>query len=506
VNPRTTGIVFLAAAALFAFIYFYEIRGEESRREAEEAAKRLFPGVEADAIQAIGFADASGRKIRLTRGEAGWQLVEPLVFPGDEFAADGMASALADLTSQSVYAEPQAPEVYGLGEGALELEFEVDGGTHRVRIGDKTPMGSNTYVSVGGSDPVYSVASFATNALRKTLDELRDKRVSHFDTAAVDRVEVRWRGGGRVVLARAGEGWRLLEPIEGPADSTTVESLLTDLSFLRATGFVDAPPPDAEVGLDDPEFAVTLTGATADAADGGAEGAGAPEAAPALRIQLAIGSAVDEGSRLARGAAASLYRIPAERIDDFPRELVAYRFKDLADFPQADAKRVEIAFQRRMSSAEGDAPLELVATRSETSWVAEPEDFQPGKLASLVSELSRLRADDILADAMGPEELAALGLSPPNVRIRVYGEAEEPLAEVLLGGARDDGRVAAQAAGNPMVFALDESVAEYVPLSLDAFRSRFRRTEAPAEAEGEAGPDDAATDETATPPDADDSL
>jgi hypothetical protein len=493
VSPRTTGIVFLVAAVLFAFIYFYEIRGGEERLEAEEAAKRLFPGVEAEAIQSIAFSGADGREVRLARRERGWQLLEPLVFPGDEFAADGMASALADLTSQSVYAEPQAPDVYGLGEGALELRFEVDGEAQRVRIGDKTPMGSNTYASIGSGDDVYAIASFSVNALRKSLDDLRDKRVAHFDSAAIDRIEASWRGGGRVVLARGDAGWRLQEPIEGPADETTVDSLLTDLSFLRATGFEDQPPPDAEVGLDDPEFAVTLTGAAPPAegaaadteapAEGAAADAEAPAEAP-VRVTIAVGDPLDD-SRLVRSAPASLYRIPAERINDFPRELVAYRFKDLSVFPQADAKRVEIVFQRLVSSSEGDAPLEIVATRGETGWSAEPEDFQPGKLTSLVSELARLRAEDILADAVGEDELVGLGLSPPNALIRVYGEGEEPLADLRIGSVRSDGGIVAQAADNPMVFALAADLGEYVPVNLEAFRNRFRREQQPLEESGD---------------------
>ena len=48
-NPRNTGILLLVAAALGAFIYFYEIQGADSRREAEEREKRLFAGVEPEA-------------------------------------------------------------------------------------------------------------------------------------------------------------------------------------------------------------------------------------------------------------------------------------------------------------------------------------------------------------------------------------------------------------------------------------------------------------------------
>jgi hypothetical protein len=40
-RPKTTGILLLLAAALGAFVYFYEIRGADARREAEEREKRL---------------------------------------------------------------------------------------------------------------------------------------------------------------------------------------------------------------------------------------------------------------------------------------------------------------------------------------------------------------------------------------------------------------------------------------------------------------------------------
>jgi hypothetical protein len=45
-NPKTTAVLFAIAAALAAFVYFYEIEGEQARVEAKAAEKRLFPNVE----------------------------------------------------------------------------------------------------------------------------------------------------------------------------------------------------------------------------------------------------------------------------------------------------------------------------------------------------------------------------------------------------------------------------------------------------------------------------
>ena len=44
-NPRTTGILFLVAAALGAFVWLYEIRGEAGRKDVYELARDLGVGV-----------------------------------------------------------------------------------------------------------------------------------------------------------------------------------------------------------------------------------------------------------------------------------------------------------------------------------------------------------------------------------------------------------------------------------------------------------------------------
>ena len=122
-NPRTTGILFLLAAALGAFVWFYEIRGEAGRKDAEAAAKRLFPGIESSAVEQIELTTSDGQRARLERRDAEWQLALPLAAPADGFVADAIASALAQLGSESVYETPQPLAVYGLEDAGRDLRF-----------------------------------------------------------------------------------------------------------------------------------------------------------------------------------------------------------------------------------------------------------------------------------------------------------------------------------------------------------------------------------------------
>ena len=114
-NPRNTLILALVVGALGAFLYFYEIRGQEERAEAEEAAKRLFHGISAEEIDAIVLAASGGELVRLERSGEGWRITEPVRFPADAIRADGLASALAGLASEAVFEEPEPLEEYGIG-------------------------------------------------------------------------------------------------------------------------------------------------------------------------------------------------------------------------------------------------------------------------------------------------------------------------------------------------------------------------------------------------------
>lgn len=502
-RPKSTGILLLLAAALGAFVYFYEIRGADSRREAEEREKRLFGELEQGAIEWITLTQPGGETARLERRDGRWLLVSPLEFPADAYTADNMASTLAGLASEAVLEDPQPPEEYGLGASARVVRFAAGEREHELRLGRDAPVGGFAYASTDIAGEIYTIARFKASSFDKQVADLREKRILDFDPAAIRRIEASWYGGGRVVLERgaaaaappavAGTGeapespgpdsaaeWRITAPIQSRADAQTVDDLLTDLSSLRAEGFVDDVPTDAKAGFAPPAFEVALT----------VPGEG--EGAETRVFRMAVGGVHGGDQRLVRGAQRSLYTIPAARLDDLPRELVAYRWKQLARFPIGDAQALDFFFQ----PATGD-PVAIHAERSDAGWTSSPEAFQSGRLDSIVALLSRLRAQDIAADEMGEAELRALGLAPPNAIVTVFGKpaegkgaadeaaaAEKPaapiLAEVQIGHVEGSEWIAARAAGDPTVYRLPYALAEQLPVSLDAFRNRFRAVEGEA--------------------------
>ncbi|MDJ0853487.1 MAG: DUF4340 domain-containing protein [Myxococcota bacterium] len=470
-NPRNTAILLVVALLLGAFVWFYEIEGEQGRLDAEARQKRIFPDVESEGIEWLALRTTDDHPVRAERLDGGWRLVEPLDFPGDDFALDAVASALAELSSESVYEDPQEAAVYGLDDEAAELRFGVGGREYTLRTGDKTPLGSNHYARVGSDAVVYTVPSFRVNAMRKSLEDLRDKRILDFDTSAVERLTASWPGS-QVVLARSDGVWRLESPVEGEVDEQTVQDLISDLSFLRATSFADEPLPDEVTGLDEPDFAVEL--------------AVASEGSDERRIAFAVGSGEVEGHRYVRAGRPTLFRISSDRLEDFPREVVDYRFKELAKFTPIEAQSLDIVFR-----PESGDPLTITALRDAGDWKSQPEAIDPSKLRRVLEELSRLEAERVLAESAGPDELAGLGLAPPRVTFVVQGEqgedGAETLAEVRLGEIQGSDGIVAQRSDRETVFRVAYEVAEYLPVSIEAMRNRFLEPDLPAEPELPAG-------------------
>lgn len=460
-KPRNTLLLALMVAALGAFVWFYEIEGGAERQKQEEASRQIFPGVEAEDVQSIELRTEDGANVRLERaGEADWKIVAPLAAPADRFAVDGVASTLADLAPEATFDTPEPLANYGL-DVEPSVRFRAGEEDHALRLGNATPVGGNVYATDAEGKRVFTIAGWRKSALAKTLKQLRDARVLDFDRTAVKGVTLA-SADGRVVLARADEGWRIAEPVDAKADADAVEGLLSDLQYLRADEFVDAPAADAELGLDAPWLTAEL-----------ARESGEP-------VRLEVG-ATREDRRVVRGSGGRVFEIAGSRLESLPRQLAAFRFKELATFASEDAARFELRFEEP-----GAEPVTIVGTRNEQGvWVTSPETMAPGRASRLVSELSGLRAEGVAADAMGDAERAALGLAPPRARFVVRGKPNEGhadgavLADVQLGVPRDDGRIPAQRGAEPAVYWVAASVREALPVNLSAWREGFVAKEEP---------------------------
>jgi len=481
VTPRTTGLLALVALGLGAFVFFHEIEGDLTRQAALDDAKKIHVGLETADVTAITLTTLDGIPARFERSEGRWEIVTPIRARADATALDAIVHALVSMPREGRLEGDRSLAGFGLGAGAQTIRFEVAGETRGLRIGGSTPIGGHRYVARLGDDEVAFVASYRVNAFNRNLDDLRDRRIFEFEAGDVRTLRVAWPTGREgeeleVALARddAGE-WQLGVPLVGPADQEVVRDLLANLAYLRAEGFVDETEDplgaDLRNALEETvlRFYWTVEGAHLE------------------RYARVLGSF--DGQRVIEAPGGRLYTVAAERLDDFPRAVVEYRFKRISSFEHSAARRLEMEFPQaahgegdgdgaRDPARDPDGTLRIVAELGETGWSSPDPSIDPDRASNLIRELASLRAIDIVADEMGPNELASLGLNPPRARIRVEGSADskaplETLADLAIGHFDADRGVFAQRADSPTVFLLPAAAAEDLPISGERYRSEF---------------------------------
>ena len=476
-NPRTTGLLALAAAILGGFIYFYEIEGEPARLAARDEEKRIFPGLDADDVDAIELTTDDGIEARFERQEGRWRVVSPISGRGDATALDAIADALTSLPRQGSVASAGGLEQYGLGQYVRTVLFEIEGEPNGLLIGRPTPVGGHVYVARlddVDQDEVAYTESYRVNAFKRRLDDLRDRRVFGFEVGDVRTLRVLWPAAYagaegdvdiEVALARDASGeWQMGVPATGRADQQTIRELLSDLSYLRAERFVDerTDAVDAALAHAGMTFYWSLDGDHLE-----------------RRARIAADS---EGGLLVEAPTGELYTIEPERMNDFKRRVSDYRFKMLSEFDIAEARRLVLEF-----ADDGEGAMRVEAGLGEAGWTGEEMRIDPNRASDVVRALANLRAEDIIAEEMGPDELSSLGLSPPRVRLRIEDRAQPSgetrvLAEVAIGRLDEDRGLFAQrlrsvgavdGVEEGMVYLLSLSAAEDLPTSRAAFSSEF---------------------------------
>lgn len=211
-----------------------------------------------------------------------WRLVEPFAASVDEAVVKKLVDALAyapigeSLGDQELLKLNRTRADFGLESPRVRVRVRAGSGETVVSFGSSTPSGAEVYAAVEGVAAVYAVPSNTFAAVdvppsgfrRRTLFTSGEESVVSFDVK---------RGGEFLSFRREGEGWKMLQPTEGPASATNVKKLLLDVVSASAVGFVWPVGASNEVneasaallasyGLD-PESAVTVTLKGADGAD-----------------------------------------------------------------------------------------------------------------------------------------------------------------------------------------------------------------------------------------------
>ncbi|HTO05582.1 MAG TPA: DUF4340 domain-containing protein [Myxococcota bacterium] len=446
-SSRWTFALVALAAALGAWVYFGEVRGDVRKQERETAEKHVF-GVESAKVTALELPLTDNRTARLERdGQNGWKLESPVAYPADPDAVERALHVLANVQSTaSISPVPSDLLPFGLGPAGQTVRvFTGPGEPQTLSVGRPTPVGGGRYLSVGSdSGRIFTVAAGDVFGLMPALVDLRDKRLTRLSAGAVDDVTV--RSGGQLVarVKRAESNWLLVEPQPAPGDVEKIQRMLDELSMARATDFADTPDAAATASLQNPELEIVLH-------------------TPEREERLAFGRAGDK-TWLERAGDPVLLAVSPAAVSAVPAKTFDYRAKRVQTLESDQVKALELTWPR----AGVTHRFEL----AESDWKsAEPGvELKPLKVEDMLLAVARLDATGI--EPSGADR-KALGLDPPAVTIRALDAQGKELGALSLGDASPDRGLPAVSSQSGDVWRVSNDLGGTVPLSAEAYTNMF---------------------------------
>ena len=219
--------------------------------------------VDRDKLDALEFT-AGDRSSRFVRPAGEWQIAAPVQARADFSAIEGLVSRLAGLQMKSLVDTPDAdPKKYGLDKPAATVKFGSGSSQATVVLGGKAAEGT-IYARDLSRPSIFTVESNVLDELKKDPSEYRQKDLFDARSFNATRIEI-VRAGQTYAFEKTKtknkegqdeEKWRQVSPQARELDQATFDKLVSALTGIRATGFVDAPA--AAKALAAPELAVTI--------------------------------------------------------------------------------------------------------------------------------------------------------------------------------------------------------------------------------------------------------
>jgi hypothetical protein len=386
---RSFIVLLFVAIALGVWVY-----RDYQRPAADDGPKRdkVFT-VDSEKIEEISIKADSGEQTRLQKSGSGWQIVAPVSAQPDTSEVSGLTTNLSTVEVQRVVDEnPADLKEYGLAQPRIEVSFKADGQQHTLQIGQKTPPGSDLYAKRANDNKVFLIPVHLESTFNKKPFDLRDKAVVKVDREKLDAFEL--TAGDRTTrFVRSSGNWRLAAPIQGRADFSAIESLVSRITGLQMKGIAaDAEGADAKkFGFDKPAAVVRM-------------GTGSSQAT------VTIGSAAAEGTVYAKDQSRpAVFTVESSVLDELKKDPSEYRQKDLFDARSFNSTRVEIVrggathtFEKtKVKNKEGQEEEKWRQTSPQT------RDLDQPSFDSLLSAITGARAASFVDDAAAKKALAA---------------------------------------------------------------------------------------------------
>ncbi len=453
-NSKTTGIWFVIAATLFAFILFWE-----HHAHGPAANANILPELKPSAVTSIEIFPAGALEIGAARTNGHWQLTRPVIYPAQTAAIETLLGALQKLApafkiSAAELREQRTAETeFGFDDPQFSITVGAGDRSWQLKVGNKTAPGDQVYLRVVGDDGAFVTDAGWLGLIPRSANDWRDTALVDTRNACDHIVLTNGTKAIELQCDATNHLWRMLRPLQARADGERIAEALQKLYAARVSRFV----------MDDPKADLTAFGLQSDDLD--------------LWFDRGTNfvAALHIGKTLTNDSTQVFARREGwNAVVTTAREPLSFWRGAVNDF--RDPRLLELTAPVAEIEVRGQNSFTLQRHGS-NDWAVVGEKFPADaeNVQQFVKLLAGFRVAEFVKDVVTPPDLQAYGLATPTNQIILRSAAGDTNAVIaqLLFGAMQTNEIFVRRADEDFIYGL--SLADFNRLPEYGWEFRDRR-------------------------------
>jgi len=420
-NSKHTLTWFVIAVALFAFIFTYHY----FERPAAPASLEILPGLRLASVTSVQVIPNDAPEISAVRTNNEWILTQPVFYPAQKVAIEGLAGELQKLKAAyppiNTGGKQDADSEYGF---KTPTTIVVQSGDDRreILVGNRTPPGDQVFLRVVGSDGVYVTDAGWLKFIPQSANDWRDVSLAG---SVEDYGSIVLTNGTKIIELHSDPTnhlWEMTRPLAARANSDYIVKALQQLQTARVSQFV----------TDNSNADMTAFGLQ-----------------PAdLDLWLGNGSNFVTGVHFGKNSTNDSTLVYAKRegwnaIVTTPKQPLAPWYGTVNDF--RDPYLFELTAPVMEIDMIGPGTNHYVLQRVDANtWTIPGEKFpvDPGSVQYLIQALAGLHISEFVKDVVTPADLPGYGLAQPRRQIilrSATGDTNAVMADLLFSDVSTNG-------------------------------------------------------------------
>ncbi len=226
-------IIFLALLIIAGFAYWYfEVKKGKEKEKAEEKASMLFEQSDKAIVKLVLKEKGQSpivmekklKELEKEEEEEEWIISSPVGTGGDTYVIDAIISSIKEGKREEVVWENLEKEgEYGLDDPSLSLKFyyENEATEQGIDFGIESLDNKKVFAKVTGKNMIFLVPVAVREAFKKSLFDVRDKSIAHFNSDDIIGVTL-LSSNYAFVLEKEGDDWYFM-PEKLKASKTRVD-------------------------------------------------------------------------------------------------------------------------------------------------------------------------------------------------------------------------------------------------------------------------------------------